>query len=297
MPTATFASYYGRPVLKRPTWQARDIAGYLFLGGLSAGSALLGAGGDLTGRPQLRRVGRLAALAGVSGSTAALIDDLGRPARFLNMLRVAKPTSPMSMGTWLLAGFGPAVGVAAASEGAGLLPGGAGRLVRVAGRVGGLLGASVAPAVATYTAVLLADTAVPTWHEARDELPFVFAGSSAASAGGVAMALVPGGDAGPARRLAVLGSAMELAAEMVRDARMGLAGEPLRRGPAGRLHRLGQCLTAGGAIATGLWAGRSRVGAGMSGTALVAGAACTRFAVFTAGVAATEDPRYTVVPQ
>ena len=101
MPDATFTSYYGRPVVKASPWEA-DIPAYLFLGGLAAGSSLLAAGADLTGRPTLRRAGRLAALGGLSLSMLALVHDLGRPERFVNMLRVVKPTSPMSVGTWIL---------------------------------------------------------------------------------------------------------------------------------------------------------------------------------------------------
>jgi len=115
VPKADFQSYYGRPVLKTPVW-THDIAGYLFTGGLAAGSSLLAAGADLTGRPALRRAGRATSLAAVVASTAFLVKDLGRPERFLNMLRVAKPTSPMSVGSWILATYGGAAGVAAASE-------------------------------------------------------------------------------------------------------------------------------------------------------------------------------------
>ena len=99
VPPAEFRSYYGRSVLKAPTWKARDIAGYFFLGGLAGGSALLAAGADATGRP-----GACAARRGWSPpaqpalSLAALVHDLGRPERFVHMLRVVKPTSPMSIG-------------------------------------------------------------------------------------------------------------------------------------------------------------------------------------------------------
>nr|MDQ2958466.1 polysulfide reductase NrfD [Actinomycetota bacterium] len=106
VPDATFTSYYGRPVVKASPWEA-DIPAYLFLGGLAAGSSLLAAGADLTDRPALRRVSRLAAAAAINASFAALVHDLGKPSRFLNMLRVAKVTSPMSVGTWLLTGYGP----------------------------------------------------------------------------------------------------------------------------------------------------------------------------------------------
>ena len=115
VPDATFTSYYGRPVLKASPWQD-DIPAYLFLGGLAAGSSLLAAGADLTGRPALRRAGRLAGLSAITLGLAALVHDLGRPSRFANMLRVAKPTSPMSVGTWILSVYGPLASVAGAAE-------------------------------------------------------------------------------------------------------------------------------------------------------------------------------------
>ena len=87
VPDATFASYYGRPVVKAAPWN-HDIAIYLFAGGVAAGSSLLGAGADLSGRPVLRRTGRIAAAAAISVSLLALVKDLGRPERFVNMLRV-----------------------------------------------------------------------------------------------------------------------------------------------------------------------------------------------------------------
>ena len=121
VPPAEFRSYYGHPIVKAAVWH-HDIAAYLFTGGLAAGSALLAAGGDATGRPALRRAGRLTALGAVAASGFFLVNDLGRPERFLNMLRVAKPTSPMSMGTWVFTAFSAAAGVAAVAEAAPLLP-------------------------------------------------------------------------------------------------------------------------------------------------------------------------------
>ena len=64
----------------------------------------------------------------------------------------------------------------------------------------------------TYTAVLLTNTAVPSWHEAHEAMPFLFAGSALAAGGGVTMALSPVAEAGPSRRVAVVGAAIELAA-------------------------------------------------------------------------------------
>ncbi|MEV4767331.1 NrfD/PsrC family molybdoenzyme membrane anchor subunit [Micromonospora chokoriensis] len=217
VPEAEFTSYYGRPILKGPVWKW-DIAAYLFTGGLAAGSSLLAAGGQLTGRPALRRAGRVTALAAVSASAVFLVKDLGRPARFHHMLRVAKPTSPMSMGTWILTAYGPAAGVAAVAEAAGVLPrhgllGLAGRALPSVGHAAGLLAAGTAPALATYTGVLLADTAVPSWHEAYPELPVIFAGSALASGAAVGLLAAPPAQAGPARRMAVaLGAAAVLGA-------------------------------------------------------------------------------------
>src|SRR3954464_2174271 len=124
VPELEFTSYYGRNIVKPAPWEA-GIPAYLFAGGLAAGSSLLAAGADVTGREQLRRTGRLGALVALVFSMVALVSDLGRPARFFNMLRTVKLTSPMSVGTWILSTYGPFAGVAAAAELAGLLPAGA----------------------------------------------------------------------------------------------------------------------------------------------------------------------------
>jgi formate-dependent nitrite reductase membrane component NrfD len=289
VPPAEFTSYYGRPVVKPSPWTA-DIPAYLFLGGLAAGSSLLGAGADLTDRPGLRRAGRLTALGALGASMYALVHDLGRPARFLNMLRVAKHTSPMSVGTWVLSGYGPMVGVAAVSELTWF------RFLRPFARPAGLAAALTAPAVASYTAVLLSDTATPAWHEARHELPFVFVGSAAAAAGGMGMLVAPHTESGPAQRLAVGGALLELAMERRMETSMGLAAEALHQGRPGRLMRAARGLTALGAVAA-LGARRSRALSALAGGALLAGSACTRFGVFEAGQESARDPRYTVVPQ
>ncbi|MEO3747579.1 NrfD/PsrC family molybdoenzyme membrane anchor subunit [Plantactinospora sp. B5E13] len=299
VPPAGFASYYGRPILKAPVWR-HDIPAYLFTGGLAAGTALLAAGADLTGRPALRRSGRLVALGAVAASTYFLINDLGRPARFHHMLRVAKPTSPMSMGTWILAAFGPAAGLAAVSEAAPLLPrhgvsGLARRLLPVTGRAAGLAAAVTAPALATYTGVLLADTAMPAWHDAHPDLPFLFAGSALVAGAGAGLVAAPVGQAGPARRLVVAGAVVETLAEH-RISRLGLTGEPYRVGPGGRMLRSSRLLLAVG-TAGALLGRRSRVLSVLSGAALLASSVLTRFGVFEAGVVSARDPKYTVVPQ
>lgn len=298
VPEATFTSYYGRPILKPSPWKA-DIPAYIFLGGVAAGSSLLGAGGDLTGRPALRRVGRLGALVSISLSTAALVHDLGKPSRFINMLRVARPTSPMSMGSWILALYGPLSGLAGTAELSGLLPAalrGPAGLLGGLGRPAGIGAALVAPAVASYTGVLLGDTATPTWHDAHRHLPLLFAGSAAAASGGLGMLATSTAQAGPARRMALGGAVLDLAVGQHMESTMGLTAEPLRTGRGGTLMRAAKALNVAGAVGT-LFAGRSRVAAVVSGAALLAGSVCTRFGVFEAGQESARDPKYTVVPQ
>lgn len=298
VPAADFRSYYDRPVVKPSPW-GPDIPAYLFLGGLAGASSLLAAGASATGRPGLRRSSRLGALAAVIASFAALVHDLGRPSRFHHMLRVAKLTSPMSVGTWILTGFGPAAGVAAAAEVP--LPflrrGRLARAVPVAAEVGGWVAAVLGPGLASYTAVLLSDTATPSWHAGRDQLPFVFVGSAASAAGGLGMIAAPLAEAGPARALAAGGAVAELAAERRMEGAAGLAGEPLRQGRAGRYLKAAKVLTAAGAVATVVGGRRSRAVSALAGASLLAGSACTRFGVFHAGQESARDPRYTVVPQ
>lgn len=110
VPEPEFTSYYGRPILKQPVWKQPDVPAYLFVGGLAGASAVLAEGAALTGRPRLRRVARLAAAAGSTLGAGALMHDLGRPERFLNMLRMLKVTSPLSVGSWILASFSTLAG-------------------------------------------------------------------------------------------------------------------------------------------------------------------------------------------
>ncbi|MFN2592115.1 MAG: NrfD/PsrC family molybdoenzyme membrane anchor subunit, partial [Candidatus Dormibacteria bacterium] len=236
------------------------------------------------------RQSRMVALGALGASTALLIRDLGRPGRFPNMLRVFKPTSPMSIGSWVLGAFGTAAAAGAASDLLGVLPG--------IGALADAAAGAMAPVVATYTAVLLADTAVPAWHEARHELPFAFAASAAASAGGVAVALAPPSEAGPARRVLAAGAVAELAAVEALHRRLGPElAETYEQGLAGRLGTWSRVLTGLGAV-TAVTAGRRfRPLAVVGGLAATAGGALLRFAVFEAGKAAARDPKYVVAPQ
>jgi hypothetical protein len=296
VPEADFSSYYGKPVLNPPVWEARDIAGYFFLGGLAGGSSLLAAGADLTGRPELSRVAKAGAFGAGLVSLAALVHDLGKPARFLNMMRVFKVTSPMSVGTWLLSGYVPATGVAAVSALTGR--------ARWAGAAATAGAAVLGPAVAAYTAVLISDTAVPAWHDGYREMPFVFTGSAAMAAGGLGLLGAPAGQSGPARNLALLGVAMETAAFERMTRRIGMTGEPYSEGRGGAYVRAGKVLAvlgAAGAALSGTPALRGavarRVVAAGAGAALVGASVATRWGIFHAGLASARDPKYTVVPQ
>jgi formate-dependent nitrite reductase membrane component NrfD len=281
-------SYYGRPILKRPVWKPL-IAVYFFTGGLAGASSLLAFAARFAGNQRLARNASLVAAAGVAASPPLLILDLGRPARFLNMLRVFKITSPMSVGTWILSASGVTDAVAAACNLARVAP----RLRLAAEGTSALL----APALCTYTAVLLSDTAVPVWHEARRELPFVFAGSAAASAGAAATLVTPSADAGPARRLTGLGAAAELTALVAMERRLGELGRPYREGPAGRSSRAAKALMATGALLT-VFAGKRRARQARVGASLVTAAAlCSRLAVLAAGTQSADDPSFTVEPQ
>jgi len=288
VPEAEFTSYYGQPVIKEPVWEVLDVPVYLFLGGLAGASSALAAGAQVAGYGELARVAKVGALGAVSLSAAALIHDLGRPERFLNMLRMFKPSSPMNVGAWLLTGYGPVAGAAAVSEVTGLLPK-AGWTATVGA---GLLG----PAVVTYTGTLFSNTAVPAWHEGYREMPYLFAGSAACAAGGLGLLAVRAAGAEPARRLAVLGAAAVLIAKRQLLNRLGDVAEPYETGTAGALFRASEILTA--AALAGVVLGRdSRAISALSGASLVAGSLLTRFGIFEAGLASARDPKYTIIPQ
>jgi hypothetical protein len=288
VPQATPGSYYGRPILKAPTWEALDVAGYLFLGGLAGVSSSLGAGAAVTGRPGLARVSRVGAAGAIGLSLVALVHDLGRPERFVNMLRVFKVTSPMSVGSWLLSAYAPLAFAAAGSDVTGLAP----RL----GRAAGFGAAALGTGVATYTGALVADTATPAWHDAHRHLPYVFAGSATAAAGGLGLLAAPLAETGPARRAAIGGAAVELGVTRHLRATIGLSAAAYETGRAGRLMKAAEALTASGAALAAV-SGRSRLLSQVAGAALLAGSAATRFGIFEAGMESARDPRYVVVPQ
>ncbi|MGK5110399.1 MULTISPECIES: NrfD/PsrC family molybdoenzyme membrane anchor subunit [unclassified Geodermatophilus] len=283
-----FTSYYGRPIIKSPVWKTPDVPLYLFLGGAAGSSSILGAMADLSGRPGLTRVARFVAGGGAMASVGFLIHDLGRPERFLHMLRVIKVTSPLSVGTYILSPFSAATAATAAVELLGWFP----RLKRF----GGLVAAVFGGPMATYTAVLLANTAVPSWHAFHTRLPFVFGGSAMAAGGGLCMALAPLAESEPARKMAIIGAGIELVAVHGVENDESIVAEPYHEGRAGTFMRAAKACSATG-LGLAVLVGRTRAGAVVSGALLAAGSLLTRFGVFDAGMASAKDPKYTVVPQ
>jgi formate-dependent nitrite reductase membrane component NrfD len=282
-------SYYGRPVLKEPVW-TWEIPAYFFTGGIGGASAGLGLAARIAGNERLARTSMYVGAAADAVSPLLLVSDLGRPERFLKMLRVFKVTSPMSVGSWLLFVSAGASVTAAALEKLGRLK----RLELAAEVVSAVTGAPLA----TYTGGLVADTAVPAWHDARRELPYVFGASGVAGAGATCTLFLDPEEAAPARRLAVAGAAAELGLVHAMERRLGpLVSEPYRQGTAGKLMRASKVCVSAGAGLLGSRGRHSRRAAVAGGALVLTGEALLRFAVWKAGAQSARDPRYTVVPQ
>jgi formate-dependent nitrite reductase membrane component NrfD len=278
-------TYYDQPLLQEPVWKWY-IPAYFHLGGLSGAAIALGAVAEMGGGRSFRRLAQGCRLVSVTGEilgTGLLIADLGRPGRFLHMMRVFRPTSPMSVGSWVLLGSG------ALGTGALLLsgrPGVLGRLGSVATAGAGLLGL----VLSGYTGVLLANTAVPLWQEAQRSLPPLFLAASAASVGTL-LEFLPLGrhERRVVRRFAAAGQAATLVSMVALEREAGQVPRvtrPLRQGLPGVLWRGAGILTAAG-LGLGLLSRRHRLAA-LIGTA---GAIALRFAVFHAGKHSARDPR------
>jgi Polysulphide reductase, NrfD len=223
------------PVVKKAPW-SWEVPAYFWFGGIASGSAFVGLACDIVGDERSAATARKVALAALTPCPALLISDLGKPARFLNMLRIVKPRSPMSMGTWCLTLFGNVIGLAV---GADML--GRRRTAQAMGAaaavVGGYLG--------SYTGVLLATTAVPLWARSRLFLgPIFVATATATGAAATRLTLAATGlpEQHPTNRAldSVETCAMlaELALSSVNERRLGRVADPLHDGPSGRLFRV-----------------------------------------------------------
>jgi formate-dependent nitrite reductase membrane component NrfD len=290
-PEHSGADYYGVPLLKEPVWKW-FIPAYFYSGGLAGGCAVLGASAELLGgrsMAELSRRCRLISAGGAVASAGLLIADLGRPARFLHMLRVLRPSSPMNVGTWILSAFGACAGLAALPAIA-KSPAALHRSGRLAFAGAGLSGL----ALTGYTGVLLAATAVPVWQGARRSLPILFSTSGAAAASSVLDLWPPGGRGTvAAHRFGVIAKACELGMTFALErevAAVPRVARSLRTGLSGALWRSAQALTAL-SLAASLLAGRSRKRHFVAGVLGTAGALALRFGVVHAGRVSTRDPQ------
>ena len=297
LPSHSFAeaepTYYDRPAIKEPVW-IWTVPTYFYVGGTAGAAAVLAAAAQALDGDELHalvKASRWVAAVGGGVGSALLITDLGRPERFLHMLRVIRPTSAMSLGSWVLAGAASAtMGSALLSDHRGFL----GRLGHLSGYVAALLGMPLAG----YTAVLLGNTAVPVWKATRRSLPHLFIGTSisglSALFGLLPVALSPREEA-IVERFGEIGKVIDLTAMAVveREAeRVETVGRSLREGLPGALWKAARALTAV-SLGLSLLPGRSRAKRAASGLLGTLGALSLRFAVFHAGKSSARDPRAT----
>ena len=285
--------YYELPVLKEPSW-TWEIPLYFFVGGAAGTAAVIASIAEWTGAsPKLVRDARRISLAGAMLSPVLLISDLGRPSRFLAMLRVFKPQSPMSLGVWILMGF--SAGTAAANAGEWLrdrsqFPG-IGQFLEKAGDFGAL---AFGLPFASYTGVLIGATVIPAWNANASVLPGHFLASGLGASVGL-LELI--GHSTPALQWLGMGAA---AAETAVGARIEMrkhpADAPLRRGGSGWLIRLGGVLS--GPVPLALRAVslflKPRPAAKLrryAGVSAVVGSAITRAAWIHAGHVSAQESR------
>ena len=286
--------YYGVPLLKQPQW-TNEIPIYFFVGGAAGGSAIIGAMARWTGKDEkIARDARYVAAAGAILSSALLISDLGRPARFLAMLRMMKPQSAMSAGAWILTGFGTFSGAAATAQflsdrfGWGAF--------QILGNVAEGFAALFGLPLSTYTGVLIGATVIPVWNHNIKTLPFHFGMSGLNSA--VATLELLGNDESPAlNRLGILASGLETYEgahlEFRRDP---IVNAPLKHGKSGWITRIGGVLSGPLPLALRVAAEftskpqsrKLRRAAAMSS---ITGSLFTRFGWISAGHASAKDWR------
>lgn len=284
--------YYGIPLLKQPPW-TWEIPVYFFVGGAAGAAAVIGAIADYTGADrELVQHARWVAAAGSVISPALLIADLGRPERFLAMLRVFKPQSPMSVGVWTLLGFSSA---AAATAFAGFLRGrcGASLPLRVLENAGQAASLAFGLPFSNYTGVLIGATAIPVWNRNAADLPLHFAASGVGAAVGILELM--GHRKSRALQALGLGAAIFESWEGLRiEGRSQSHLSPLKHGASGWITRTGGILS--GPVPTLLRAASMLSGKQRSTSlrrwaawSAIAGSLITRFAWIQAGHSSTKD--------
>jgi formate-dependent nitrite reductase membrane component NrfD len=284
-------TYYGRPVIKEPVW-IWAVPAYFYAGGTAGAAATLGAVAqivDADAMEGLIRRSRRIAVAGTAVGTALLIHDLGRPERFLNMLRVFRPSSPMSVGSWVLAAATPLSAAAA-------LLGRATPTRRRLGDAAGLAAGIVAGPLTGYTAVLLTNTVVPIWSAVRRSLPALFVASAITSAVSLLEVTDLSDDEMSAvQRLGLVSGAAELLATFAVEREAGRVPgveRPLKSGVAGALWTTATACTVTGLILSVLPGGRRgrTIASSVVGTV---GSLATRFSFFLAGRQSARDAHAT----
>ena len=232
--------YYGNPLLKPPVW-TWQVPLYFFAGGVAGGAANIALVAHALGRnPSLVRAALWVALLGAVASSPLLIADLGRPSRFLNMLRVFKLRSPMSVGAWTLAAFSSAVGLAVFS-GEIILYGYTNDLLVATRWVAETAGALTGLVLLSYTSVLLGVSAIPVWSENRRLLPLHFVASALGASAGVLELM---GFLSPATNAMAFAAAIaETCLAVSIELRGRAVDAPLREGRTGWLIRAAGTLT------------------------------------------------------
>lgn len=258
--------YYGLPLLKPPVW-TWEVPAYFFVGGTAGAAAVIGLTAQMAGADRaLVRHARWIAAGGGLLSAPLLIADLGRPERFLMMLRVFKPQSAMSIGSWTVSLFG------ATSAGAVLFG------ESVIGNVAAAFAAASGTVMATYTGVLIGATAIPVWSKHVSVLPIHFAASAAASASSLLQLLGHDEDA-----LQVIG-AVAAAFEVVVGYRIERRKEPtLTSGATGLTTRIGGVLSGPVPLLLRLLGGRSKQARQAAAVSSILGSLITRLAWIEAG--------------
>jgi formate-dependent nitrite reductase membrane component NrfD len=230
------------PIIHAPVW-SWEVSSYFWFGGMASGSAFVALACDAAGDHRSAAIARKVALGAVTPAPVLLIADLGRPERFLNMMRIFKPRSPMNMGAWCLVAFS---GSSALSVGCDLI--GRPKAARALGALTSLFGSYLG----SYTGVLLACTAVPVWSRSRTILgPAFVATATATGAAATRLVLVACGlpRAHPTRRaLGMIETAAmvtELSISALGERRLGDAtAAALRHGRAGNYFRTAKSLVA-----------------------------------------------------
>ena len=281
--------YYGVPVLKQPQW-TWQVPLYFFVGGAAGSAGVVGAVADWVGDDyQLAKDARWLAVGGAALSGALLTWDLGRPSRFLNMLRVFKLQSPMSVGAWVLTAF---ANFSAAAKFADIVGDRFGnsipvRLVRGMGNLGSL---AFGMPFHNYTGVLIGATAIPVWNRKVQHLPRHFGMSGLQACVGI-LELMGHEDSRALNMLGLLSAAMETwegyNIELERDRVL----DPLKRGGSGWATRTGGLLSGPIPLVLRMLAWKSpelRRAAAWSG---ILGSLITRYAWMQAGSVSARDWR------